>query len=394
MRSMGVGAAVSTYRSFDELEQLHGAWQALQGDHVLADPDFFAATISTDDDALRPHVIAVGDDAPSLIGVGRLEEISLPCRLGYVTLYKPRVRSLTIVPGGLIGDVTEEAAAAVLDSLETSLGSGEADVALVRHVELDSPLYRLATTRPGFFSRQHVVTSGVHWELTLPDSFDAYVASRSKKTRKMIRSHRRRVARDFEGRVSVRRYTRPEELDELVAQIAPVAERTYQHALGAAFEDTPKFRAQTTLAMERGWFRAWVLSIDGRPCAFRWGEAYGGRFRSVRPGYDPAYRQYGVGTWILLHVIEDLCQDPDVQVFDFGLGDSEAKRRFGDRSWVEGDAIVYAPTLRSASINVIRSALLRTSGATRAAASRVHALDPVKRRWRRRLSADGARSAT
>lgn len=389
MAPVAAVGTLSVRTSFEELSELRESWLALQGDHVLSDPDYFEATMSMDDDALRPHVVVVGDDSPRLMGVGRLERLSLPCRLGYMTLYKPRVRSLTIVPGGLIGDVTDETAAVVLDELETSLRAGEADVAIVRQVALDSALYRLATTRPGFFRRQHVANNGVHWELTLPESFEAYVASRSKKTREMIRYHRKRLEREFGGdRLSVRRYTEPHELDELVREVTPVAEKTYQHALGVAFADTAKFRAQTSLAMERGWFRAWVLSIDGQACAFRLGEAYGGRFRSVRPGYDPAYRRYGVGTWLLLYAIEELCSDAGVEVFDFGLGDSDTKRRFGDRSWVEGDAIVYGPTVRGARINLTRTALVRTSGAVLGAAERVNAFDTLKRRWRRRLSTD------
>jgi hypothetical protein len=83
-----------------------------------------------------------------------------------------------------------------------------------------------------------------------------------------------------------------------------------------AFSGDELQRSLTFLAMERGWFRSWVLYLDGRPGAFWHGEAYRGVFRIGVPGYDPALAQLRVGTFVLMKLIEDLCADETVNTLD------------------------------------------------------------------------------
>ena len=51
--------------------------------------------------------------------------------------------------------------------------------------------------------------------------------------------------------------------------------------------------------MERGWFRAYVLYLDGEPIAFWQGQAYNGVFSTGVPGFDPAYADLRVGNYVL-----------------------------------------------------------------------------------------------
>jgi CelD/BcsL family acetyltransferase involved in cellulose biosynthesis len=139
--------------------------------------------------------------------------------------------------------------------------------------------------------------------------------------------------------------------------------------------------------MEHGWFRAWVLYVRGAPVAFWPGEAFGGRFRSGIPGYDPAFNQYRVGTYVLMRMIEDLCADEAVTLLDFGFGDAEYKRRFGDRSWLEEDVLVYARRLRPAWVNIVRTSFLGANAAAFALGRRVGVFSRIKNWWRSRLSA-------
>ena len=79
------------------------------------------------------------------------------------------------------------------------------------------------------------------------------------------------------------------------------------------------------------------------------------RFVSVRAGYDPAYGSHRVGAYLLAKAIEDLIDDPQLSVFDFGLGDAEYKRKLAHRSIEEGDLVVYARRARPIRINLART---------------------------------------
>jgi CelD/BcsL family acetyltransferase involved in cellulose biosynthesis len=130
----------------------------------------------------------------------------------------------------------------------------------------------------------------------------------------------------------------------------------------------------------------YVLYLDGEAIAFWPGSAHGGTFHIGTPGYDPAYADYRIGTYLQMRMFEDLIADPDVRVVDYGQGDAEYKRRFGSESWDEADMHVFAPTPRALAINATRTAILAAAEGARAALRRAGVLERIKRGWRRRLA--------
>ena len=138
--------------------------------------------------------------------------------------------------------------------------------------------------------------------------------------------------------------------------------------------------------MERGWFRAYVLYLDGEPIAFWHGHAYRGVFSTGVPGFDRAHAELRVGNYVLLKLIADLCADPEVRTLDYGFGDAEYKRRFGTRCRSEQDVHLFAGTFRGFRVNALRSGLTATAAGARKALARGDVLDRLKRGWRDRLA--------
>jgi CelD/BcsL family acetyltransferase involved in cellulose biosynthesis len=382
---------VHVIRHEAELAAIRDAWLRLQHDQIAADPDFFVTSLRVDPKIVRPHVLAlVRDGAVDAMLVGRIEQAELPVRLGYGTIYAPKLRSLTIVYGGILGHVDEDVFRLLLGSLRESLRKREADVVAFRWLPVDSPFSRIASTEPPFLSRQHVSQPETHWELTLPRSVDDILKPLSSGSRSGIRRYARRVESEFGDGLSVRIFKRPDELDDFFRDVETVAATTYQRGLGVSFGDTPPHRERARCCMERGWFRGYVLYRDGRPCAFHHGELYGGRFRHGRPGYDPQFADLRVGTYLLLKMFDDLCRDDEARVVDYGIGEAEFKNRFGTASWLEANVVIVAPTVRATSINVLRTVLLLASRGARRILGRGKLFHMIRRGWRRRLRAPGA----
>lgn len=378
---------ISVLRDVAELASVRDAWLELATDQVVVDPDFFEAGLEADPQIVRPHVVVLERNGrKEAMLIARLERLELRVRAGYRTLYAPRVRSLTVVYGGILGEVDEPTFRLLLASVRGSLAEQEADVAIFRHLALDSAFYRIASSSPPWLARQHVMDSETHWELTLPESIDDVLRGLSSKTRGNMKSYARRLEREYEGRLSVRIFTGPAELDDFLRDVEAIAAKTYQRALGVAFGDTHAHRTRTRVSMEHGWFRGYVLYLDDRPCAFHHGELYGGRFRLGRPGYDPEFSRLRVGTYLLLRLIDDLCKDEHAHVLDRGFGDADYKRRFGTRSWREASVIVYAPTFRAARINLVRTSLLGAVRLAKRIFGKGEVYRRVRRGWRRRLT--------
>jgi Acetyltransferase (GNAT) domain len=382
-----VSTSLRVVRDEAGVAEIRDAWLSLAPDRVTADPDFYLAALEGDPQIVRPHVVVLEDDAgPRCMAVARLEQLDLPYRIGYRTVFKPRVRSLTVVVAGILGDPDRRSFDLLLDRLRSDLETDGADIVLFRQLPVDSEHFAWASST-GFLSRQHVVQPGVHRELDLPESVDALLQQKSAKTRTKLRALDRRLERDF-GPFEVRRFREPGQIDEFFVAARAVGTKTYQHALGVGVADDDANRKRVAVAMERGWFRGYVLYVKGEPAAFWHGELYRGVLRSGTPGFDPAYASYSLGTLLMLRMIDDLCREDGARTLDFGFGDAEYKQRFTSRSREEADVFVFSRTPRGVWLNVMHTLLFRTVGLLRAVARRTGTLGRLKRRSRARLTGE------
>jgi CelD/BcsL family acetyltransferase involved in cellulose biosynthesis len=381
-----VPARASVARTIAEVEGLRSEWTELHWERVDADIDFYLAVLRSRPEVVRPHVLVHrGEDGPEGMVVGRIEDVELKSSIGYRVVARPRVRSLTVVPRGIAGADTPKAARTLLAALTGTLARGEADVLVLPGLRTDSPLYEAARSEPRLLCRDHLVEAGVHHRLRLPESFDELLATRSRSTREAVKRYGKRLLRDHGERLSVEVFSRPEEAARLFHDLEAVATKTYQRGLGVAFADTEGQRALVRLGLERGWFRAWVLYLAGTPIAFWPGYAYNGTFFIGTPGYDPAYADYRVGQFLQMRMLEDLCADDAVEALDYGPGEAEYKRRFGNESWEEADVLVFAPTPRAVRINLVRTAVNEATRLAKRALGGERA-DRIKKRWRERLA--------
>jgi hypothetical protein len=371
--------AVRVCRTVQEVEALRDAWSGFS--HPDADLDVFLEVVRDRPEVLRPHVVVVERQGrPAALLAARLEECELPAKFGYATVFKPRVRRITVVTGGVAGSAQDcgDLAGALLGALERR----EADAVQLQRIAVDSPLHRALLERAPAAQRQRLAASAPHHVMDLPESSEALLPALSKSVRDNLKRYSRRLERDYGDRLLVRRFDAPEDFEQVVANLETVAATTYQRGLGAGFtaeHDGPL----TKIALEGGWFRAWVLYLDGAPCAFEIGHLCGDSLIISAKGFDPAHANLHVGKVLQLKMLQDLCDDPAVAVLDFGFGDAEYKQKLATRTWEDTDVLVFGRTPRAVYAAAGRTAVL---GADRLA-RRIVGTDriaQIKRRWRDR----------
>jgi CelD/BcsL family acetyltransferase involved in cellulose biosynthesis len=373
---------------FAELERLHVGWESLPWTRLDPERDYFLTVVRSRPEVIGVHALFLPDDVNPQVGfVGRVEDVSLRVSVGYRSVYSPKVRAITLVHGGAVGVDTRERAEEIVGRLRDALAARRADAVLLPALRTDSELYA-AATKVRFPFRQPFATRSLHWGLKLPESFDEFLASRSSRTRKNLRVDRNRLQRDHGESIELRVFRDPADADELFRDVEAVAAKTYQHGLGVAFADTEDDKALILLALERGWFRAYVLYVGGVPIAFWQGSVYARTFHTGTPGYDPGFANYGIGRYLLVRVIEQLCDDDEVDDIDYGFGDAEYKRRFGNESWEEADVLLFARRFRPLWVNIIRTTLATTLDLAKRVLARAGLVARLKRRWRRRLAAE------
>jgi CelD/BcsL family acetyltransferase involved in cellulose biosynthesis len=378
------GYSIDLARTVEEVEDLRPVWTRLQGSHFTSDIDVFLTVADVVPEIVRPHVLVVeyAGEPVSLVA-GRIENARLSARLGYAG-FSPRLRMLTVAYGGFLGGGLP-APGVVLDSLRRSLGE-RVDLIRLRMLPVDSALHAAAEDRAGPLRRRRFSPAQLHWQCAVPDSFEAFLAARSKERRRHIRRYQRRLEESFQGDVEVRVVTTRGDLDRLFADSERIQERTYQRALGVGFSDDERSRRLTELAMGRGWFRGAVLYLRGEPAAFWHGNAYRGTFSTTATGFDPALAEHRPGTYLLMKLVEDLCGDPDVTALDFGFGDAGYKRSFGETSTLEEDVVSFEPRARPLAINLAVSVVLGAAKLGRSALDGSGYVGTARKAWRRRLS--------
>jgi Acetyltransferase (GNAT) domain len=380
---------VTIARTVDEVEALRPAWQEMPVGDVDADIDYFLTVVRHRVEVVRPHVVLIErDGVPPLMIVARLEDAPLEVRLGYRVVARPKLRTLRVAFGGIVGVAGDSDRRRVLHELRRPLREGEADAVVVSQLEARGRMCSLARASAPRMCRDHAGAPAAHWSVPIPNSMEAFLAERSSRTRKNARYYDRRMKRDHPD-LRVRSFRRESELDELCTDMERVAATTYQRNLGAGFTGNPQDRALMALGMARGWFRAWVLYFGDRPVAFWHGYAYRGTFTTGCPGFDPEFTKDRVGAYLAVRMVESLCADDAVHTLDWGHGEAEYKRTLGHEQREELDVVLFAPTAAG-----LRAALLRSAAAavTRLVERMLGdaGVKRIRRAWRDRLKRESS----
>jgi len=365
--------AVAIARSTDELERLRARWGRIPWEREEAELDYLLLRARTRPEVVAPFGLVVPGDRGA---AGRIEEQRLPARFGYRTVVAPKVRVLRIVDGGLVG-------ADALDALRPLLR--EVDAIAFPPLPVGSELAQAAHDLGGRLRRQPFAPVTERRRLALPESFDEFLASRTRKIRSGIRHDSARLEEAFGEAAHVKVLHRPGDADQLVRDLDHVASATYQRSLGAGFADTLEQRALVRLGLERGWTRAYVLYHGKEPVAYWHCSTYRATLHLLRTGFDPAYARHRPGVYLLMRVLEDAIGDPSLSVVDFGPGEATYKRHFSSESSLERQETVFAPTWRGLRTNALRAPVLGAAQLARRTLDVSELTDQVRTRRRARL---------
>ena len=383
-------ARIEIARTLDEVEALEPLWRSVPWTGEQAElPLYLAAGRARSQHGNPLALIVVRDEAASAAAVGRVERRKLETRIGYLDVYAPMLEVLQIVPGGVVAE-DSEAIAALTAAVQAALAAGEADALALPALPVDSELYRAFAGLGGALQRQPFIPTWTRRRLVLPESFDEFLASRSRKIRAGIRYDAKKLVDALGDALSVEIFREAGSFERLVSDMDRISASTYQRALGAGFADTAERRAVLHVALEHGWSRAYLLYHRDEPIAYWLCSVHGDAITLGSTGYRPEYARYRVGIYLLMRVIEDACSDPALRVLDFGPGRSAYKRHFSSEGYEERNLVLFAPSFRARRINAARSAILGSAWLARAALDAIGLTDRLKSTWRNRLRRSGA----
>jgi len=376
-------------RVLAEVDELKDFWTSCPS-HRDADFDFYLFFLRNSPEVVRPHVIVLyRDGRPSALVAGRLENRSIDIRFGFLRLIRLRLRALTFMYGGVLGDISLAAEAKdVISCIEESLRAGEADAAFLEYLPVDSPLYGCARSLPNPVRVNHSAESRIHRIRTLVDG-KSFMESLPSSERRIQKRRARRLAETFGDKVRIERFQDASTLERLMEHAESIAEKTYQRRLGVGFANTPQMRKRLELEAQKKWLRAHILYLNDQPCSFWICSYHNGTLYGDFMGFNREYSYYGPGMYLVINVIEEICRENQTQKaarIDFGIGDSEWKSILGNQCWREESVCIFAPTAKAVGVNSLQTLVAAIDRAGRAILRRSNLLPRVKRAWRSRIA--------
>jgi hypothetical protein len=372
-----------------EIEKLRPFWARVNY-HPESDIDFVLMLASVRPEILRLCVlVAYEAEEPIALMVGRVEDVLVSLRLGYLKVLQIRLRQFVFVREGFLGEQTERVATLMVEKIVKALREGDAGRALWCNMPLVGTLSQCVKNRCPPLQREFVCQRNQHWRTRLSGNFEDFIAKRPKKHRYSLRRIGRVFEAEFSGRVRYETFHSLDHVGPFCEAAEQVARTTYQRGMGAGFMDCEENRKRLVLAARKGWLRGYVAFLGKQPLAFWYGERVGNVMYLTWTGFDPAYREYEVGTILFLKMIADLLSCGVTEI-DYGLGWAHYKERFGDLCLQEQDVAIYAPTFWGYGVNLLRTLEASLNRCGTKLLSWLKMRDKVKRRWRSGLAAKAA----
>jgi CelD/BcsL family acetyltransferase involved in cellulose biosynthesis len=164
--------------------------------------------------------------------------------------------------------------------------------------------------------------------LSLPGTWDEYLAGLSGKDRHELRRKMRKLERELPG-AAVRSHDAHAGWDQALSEFLHL-HRLSKIGKARFMDDRMEqfFRDATGALAAAGWARLWFLDHEGAAVAAFLCLEYGGTVGLYNSGFDPIHARLAPGIVLLAHVIKDSI-DRRIPIFDFLRGEEPYKQGFG-----------------------------------------------------------------
>jgi hypothetical protein len=375
---------VRILKTIDEIEEARPIWEAMQS-HPNADIDFYLTIIQVRQEVVRPHVVIVLDEnRPVAMAVARVEDVKSECKLGYKILFSLKVRSLTLLHGGIFGDLRY--LHVLLNSLLEPIRKKEVDVLLLSQMRVDLGVSSVLKSRSGVVLCERIGIARLHWQVNAVQSFKDYLGSFNKKHRANLLRPLRKLETDYGDDLVFKCFTDPADVGRVRADAEHVASQTYHRGLRVGFVDGDEEARRKKLEADCGWLRAYFFYVKEEPIAFLLCTQYGRTLHLDTTGYSPEYKKYEPGTAIILKVLEEGFSSDGIDFMDFGPGDADYKHRLGTHNWEEETLQAYGLKPSSVFLYVVQKTTGVLEHLARGLVQTLGMEQRIKRFWRNRLS--------
>ena len=188
----------------------------------------------------------------------------------------------------------------------------------------------------------------------LAASWEAFLARLSSRTRRHVGYDRRALSRAFQ--VQMKLFSASEALEEGYRDLLTLYRRRWQRQRGATYFDDDRTTAFERAVGERfaqaGWYRLYLLYLNGAPAAAVLGYLLNSTVYVDFVVYSPQFAKYSTGNVLLGMAIED-CIQHGAATFDLLRGDEPYKFQWGGQATRNFQVRLYRSRARAAAVTLV-----------------------------------------
>lgn len=284
-----------------------------------------------------------------------------------------------------LGEAPEEEQQALLTEVGRVLTATKADFLLVEDVESSDPLLSAIDGNKNGIWLFRPTPAQRRLKIEFPESHDAYWAAFSSKSRCKLR----RKLKLF-GECRLERIERSDQVAHFLEQAAKISKNSWQRDLlgDRIVNDAAELELFTRLAIE-GALRSYLLWKNDEAVSFSIATQHNGVLMYEETAYDRRFVDQSPGQILLMKILEDLFEHDPPQLFDFGNGDAEYKRTFGNFESESGNIWLLRPGLRSRLIVAYLNGRRRFAQGLRGLLAKTGLLEWVRHKTRRGITSQG-----
>ncbi len=262
-----------------------------------------------------------------------------------INIFSYKFACAYVMGGEPIGDATAEK----YDEIFQQLFS--------RYPKLEAIFFKCLQEENSFFKRIHYLKKYIHFVEREPskftfikfnDTFDEYLLNFNKKERYNLKRQCRIALEVSEGKLRLERITETSQIDHFIESGKYVINNSWKsntdeksHIFSKEKNELYKSLAKNKL------FRSYLLIAEDEPWAFVLGYHHRDIFHYSNIAYNEKYSNLSPGTVLFYQMIEDLYAYEKPRILNFGIGDSQYKRRFGTDSFTSSDIIIFKKNLKN-----------------------------------------------
>ncbi|MCB0277334.1 MAG: GNAT family N-acetyltransferase [Calditrichaeota bacterium] len=300
--------SVRLINDVEEFRQMEADWEDLKvraEDHLVYSSHPWICTFFDHfPQKAEPYILLV-HEGERLVGAAPLMRVD-------GTYTRIAVRRLEFVSSSIVGDLNDIIAAGdrrgICEAIFDFLWQHREDWDYT-FLMLFLENYHIAAEAPEILTRRKTVYKSKRgpdgYKMAIRGNWDDYYATRSNNLKKMLNNRANRMEKA--GGVKIEHYTRPEEVEQALAEMKIVHGESWQGQKGCGVFSPRQngfYETFAHLAAARGWLDVWILKVGGKPVSMEYSVVYNRVAHCLKWEYDGEFHKLSPGLVLRRHSLQ------------------------------------------------------------------------------------------